>query len=77
MTKGSDTSFSTLVLSSPYTVTYNIQYDKHYYCIISLKFHMKTWNKKCSFKAECDNGIPLKGNQSNRSKYKKTLGHRQ
>ena len=32
--------FFNLVLSSRYT--YNIQYDKHYYYIISLNFHMKT-----------------------------------
>ena len=39
----------------------NIQYDMHYYYIISLKkINMKTWNNKCSNKEECDNGIPLK-----------------
>jgi hypothetical protein len=49
MTKGSDTSFFNLVLSSPYT--YNIKYDVHYYYIISLKkIYMKTWNNKCSNK---------------------------
>jgi hypothetical protein len=39
MTKGSD-----LVLFSPYT--YNIQYDKHYYYIISLKFSHEDMKQK-------------------------------
>ena len=48
-----------LVLPSPYT--YNIQYDKHYYYIISLKFsHEDIKQKKCSNEAECNNGILLK-----------------
>jgi len=50
--------FFNLVLSSPYT--YNIQYDKHYYYIISLKFSHEDMKQKCSNKAECDNVIPLK-----------------
>ena len=50
--------FFNLVLSSPYT--YNIQYDKHYYYISSLKFSHEDMKQKCSNKAECDNVIPLK-----------------
>ena len=50
--------FFNLALSSPYT--YNIQYDRCYYYIISLKLNMKTWNNKCNNKEECDNGILLK-----------------
>ena len=38
---------------------------------------MKTWNKKCSNKAECNNGIPLKvTNQTDPSIKKRKLGHR-
>jgi hypothetical protein len=39
---------------------------------------MKTWNKKCSNKAECNNGIPLKvTNQTDPGIKKRKLGHRQ
>jgi hypothetical protein len=37
---------------------------------------MRTWNKKCSNKAECNNGIPLKvTNQTDSSIKKRKLGH--
>ena len=65
--------FFNLVLSSPYT--YNIQY-KHYYYIISLKFSHEDMKQKCSNKAECNNGIPLKVTNQTDPSIKKTLGHR-
>jgi hypothetical protein len=73
MTKGSDTSFFNLVLSSPYT--YNIQYTIWYASLLhnfSKNFNMKTWNNKCSNKAECDNGIPLKVTNKTDPSIKKT-----
>ena len=36
-----------------------MQYDKHYYYIISLKFSHEDMKQKCNNKAECNNGIPL------------------
>jgi len=43
MIKGSDTRFSNLVLSSPYT--YNIQYDIYYYYMISQKIKHEDMKK--------------------------------
>ena len=65
--------FFNLVLSSPYT--YNIQYTIWYALLLhnfSKNFNMKTWNNKCSNKAECDNGIPLKVTNKTDPSIKKT-----
>ena len=78
MTKGSDTSFSTEYCLLHIHTIYNIQYAKHYYYIISLKFSHEDMKQKCSNKAECNNGISLKViNQTDPSiKKKRKLGHR-
>ena len=58
MTKGQTQVFQLSIVFSIF-----IQYTIWYALLLhnfSKKFNMKTWNNKCSNKAECDNGIPLK-----------------
>ena len=61
--------FFNLVLSSPYT--YNIQYDKHYYYIISLKCSHEDMKQKMQQYSRMQQWNTIKGNQSNRPEYKK------
>jgi hypothetical protein len=61
MTKGSDTKFFNLVLSSPYT--YNIQYTIWKALLLHYFSKMFTWRhetKNVAIKQKCNNGIPLK-----------------